>query len=120
LSESDSGTSHKTEEAPDKEDIFSDKGCFVAQRELFSFRNIPRLPYASVANEETRHATVGVSKTLFANKSLLLVAVVRELTPETVKVHYFGWGPRWDTEIPRRKGTNAKLGPPAPLWSRTA
>jgi len=45
----------------------------VAQRELFSFRNIPRLPYASVTSEDTRHATVGVSKTLFANKSLLLV-----------------------------------------------
>ncbi len=26
----------------EKNDIFSDKGCFVAQRELFSFRTIPR------------------------------------------------------------------------------
>jgi len=74
LSESsDSDNSDEIEGAPDKENIFSDKGCFVAQRELFSFRNIPRLPYASVASEDTRHATVGVSKTLFANKSLLLV-----------------------------------------------
>lgn len=67
--ESDSETSHEFEE----ESIFSDKGCFVAQRELFSFRDIPRLPYASAASEDSRHAIVGVSKTLFANKSLLLV-----------------------------------------------
>jgi len=68
---SDSDTSH--EDTTDKSDIFSDKGCFVAQRELFSFRNIPRLPYASMASEDTRQATVGISKTLFANRSLLLV-----------------------------------------------
>ena len=50
-------------------DIFSDKGCFVAQREWFSFRNIPQLPFAT----EGQHVAVGVSNTLFANRSLLLV-----------------------------------------------
>jgi hypothetical protein len=50
-------------------DIFKDAGCFVAQRELFSFRTIPRLPFSSA----TRGATVCVSQTLFANRSLLLV-----------------------------------------------
>lgn len=45
----------------------------MAQRELFNFRTIPRLPFASVASEDTCHTVVGVSKTLFANKSLLLV-----------------------------------------------
>jgi hypothetical protein len=50
-------------------DIFKDAGCFVAQRELFSFRTIPRLPFSSAA----RNAVVCVSQTLFANRSLLLV-----------------------------------------------
>ena len=59
--------------SPDDIDLFLDKGCFVAQRELFSFRNIPRLPYAPMATENARHVTVGLSKTLFANRSLLLV-----------------------------------------------
>ena len=49
--------------------LFADKGCFVAQREWFSFRNIPQLPFAS----EKQHVAVGVSNTLFANRSLLLV-----------------------------------------------
>lgn len=43
-------------------DLFNDKGCFVAQRELFNFRNIPRLPYAPIASESPRHVTVCVSK----------------------------------------------------------
>ena len=36
-------------------------------------------------------------------------AIVREVTPETVKVHYFGWGSRWDTDLPRKKGINPKV-----------
>lgn len=32
-------------------------------------------------------------------------AIVREITPDTVKVHFFGWGSRWDAELPRRKGS---------------
>ena len=28
--------------------------------------------------------------------------VVRELTPDTVKVHYMGWSSMWDTDLPRR------------------
>ena len=36
--------------------------------------------------------------------------IVREVTPDTVKVHYFGWGSKWDTFLPRRKGaTNSKV-----------
>eukprot|EP00804_Cyclotella_cryptica_P029210 CCRYP_011647-RC/>CCRYP_011647-RC protein AED:0.05 eAED:0.05 QI:124/1/1/1/1/1/6/1079/1337 len=48
-------------------------------------------------------------------------AIVRELTPETVKVHYFGWGSRWDGELPRRKGMGTKnISPPMPLWTKTS
>ncbi len=54
-------------------DLFCDKGCFVAQRELFSFRNIPRLPYSPVATGDNLYRAVSVSKTLFANRSLLLI-----------------------------------------------
>ena len=60
----------------EKNDIFSDKGCFVAQRELFSFRTIPRLPYTTTGGggeEDHRNATVAISKTMFANRSLILV-----------------------------------------------
>lgn len=54
-------------------DLFKDKGVFIAQRELFSFRSIPRLPYAPMASEDARHVVVCMSKTLFANRTLLLV-----------------------------------------------
>jgi hypothetical protein len=51
-------------------------------------------------------------------------AIVREITPDTVKVHYFGWGSKWDTILPLRKGAaEGKLKsrlPPAPLWSKTS
>ncbi|KAL7518675.1 hypothetical protein ACHAWX_003486 [Stephanocyclus meneghinianus] len=48
-------------------------------------------------------------------------AIVREVTPETVKVHYFGWGSRWDGELPRRKGIGTKnISPPMPLWTKTS
>lgn len=60
----------------EKNDLFSDKGCFVAQRELFSFRTIPRLPYTTTGGggeEDHRNATVAISKTMFANRSLILV-----------------------------------------------
>lgn len=44
---------------------------------------------------------------------------MRDVTPETVKVHYFGWGSRWDAVLPRKSAANSKLMPPAPLWTRT-
>lgn len=69
MSDGDSGTSH--DDDSDKGGIFRDKGCFVTQRELFSFRNIPRLPYNGI--NSSRHVTVAISKTMFANRSLLLV-----------------------------------------------
>lgn len=72
MSEADSGTSHD-EEIYANGDIFRDKGCFVAQRELFSFRTIPRLPYAMTGSEDCRNAAVAISKTMFANRSLILV-----------------------------------------------
>ena len=36
-------------------------------------------------------------------------AIVTELTPKTVKVHYSGWGSRWDGELPTRKGVGNKV-----------
>ena len=47
-----------------------DRGCFVAQRELPRFRSVPRL--MRVANPGETIA-VAISKTLFANRSVLLV-----------------------------------------------
>ncbi|KAL9189843.1 hypothetical protein ACHAXT_009518 [Thalassiosira profunda] len=46
-------------------------------------------------------------------------AIVREVTPATVKVHYFGWASKWDADLPRRKGTDSKLSPPMPLWTKS-
>ena len=69
LSDDDDGYTSEESSSAAGIDIFRDAGCFVAQRELFSFRTIPRLPFASVA----RNVTVCVSQTLFANRSLLLV-----------------------------------------------
>ena len=63
-----------TPSAEEKNDLFKDQGCFVAQRELFSFRNIPRLPYAlATGDDDTGNVVAAISKTLFANRSLLLV-----------------------------------------------
>jgi hypothetical protein len=71
---SDSGSRTSCEDDTEKKvGIFRDKGCFVTQRELFSFRNIPRLPYSSNKIDRNRHVTVAISKTMFANRSLLLV-----------------------------------------------
>lgn len=49
-------------------------------------------------------------------------AVVREVTDETVRVHYLGWASKWDAVLRRRRdcnddSVNYKLNPPAPLWS---
>lgn len=49
---------------------FFDQGCFVAQRELPRFRTVPRLMFAP--RTETNIA-VAISKTLFANRTVLLV-----------------------------------------------
>lgn len=54
-------------------DAYRDKGCFVAQRELMSFRNIPCLPYTPMSSKGARPVTVSMSKTLFSNRTLLLV-----------------------------------------------
>jgi hypothetical protein len=47
-----------------------DRGCFVAQRELPRFRSVPRLLHKPAPGER---AVVVISKTLFANRSVLLV-----------------------------------------------
>lgn len=47
-----------------------DSGCFVAQRELPRFRSVPRLMHAPNPDESV---VVAISKTLFANRSVLLV-----------------------------------------------
>lgn len=47
-----------------------DSGCFVAQRELPRFRSVPRLMHSP---DSDNHVAVAISKTLFANRSVLLV-----------------------------------------------
>ena len=64
-------------------DLFADKGVFVAQRDLPSFRTIPRLPYAPPDASNAKlfkrgvnlntSAVVAISKTMFASRTLLLV-----------------------------------------------
>jgi hypothetical protein len=48
-----------------------DKGFFIAQRELPRFRTVPRLIHAKHSNDLI--PAVGISKTLFASRSVLLV-----------------------------------------------
>jgi hypothetical protein len=61
------------------DDLFKDKGFFIAQRELPHFRSIPRLTYAPPMshsgewNDKDSCVVVAISKSLFANHSLLLV-----------------------------------------------
>lgn len=53
-------------------------------------------------------------------------AIVREETEDLVKVHYIGWGSRWDAWIRRFDQSCYPTdfqhlpGPPAPLWSRSS
>jgi len=47
-------------------------------------------------------------------------AVVREVGEDTVKVHFVGWGGKWDTTLPRRRREGSAVPPPAPLWTRTS
>lgn len=63
----------KASEKGGSNDTYRDKGCFVAQRELMSFRNIPCLPYSPKSTEVARDVTLCMSKTLFSNRTLLLV-----------------------------------------------
>lgn len=57
------------EGATTKEEHF-DHGCFVAQRDLPRFRSVPRLIHMAEGDETV---AVAISKTLFANRSVLLV-----------------------------------------------
>lgn len=36
-------------------------------------------------------------------------AIVRDIKPNSVRVHYFGWGSKWDAELPRRSGSGSKV-----------
>ena len=62
-------------------DLFTDKGFFIAQRELPSFRSIPRLLYSPPNLNRKRNwnslndlAVVAVSKSSFAQRSILVVS----------------------------------------------
>jgi len=47
--------------------------------------------------------------------------IIREVTADKVKVHYFGWASKWDATLPRYKNVGtSKLSPPAPLWTKTS
>ena len=59
-----------TPETPPADDGLFDHGCFVAQRELPRFRSVPRIMYSPPEGEP---ATVAISKTLFAGRSILIV-----------------------------------------------
>ena len=36
-------------------------------------------------------------------------AIVRDIKTNSVRVHYFGWGSKWDAELPRRSGSGSKV-----------
>ena len=74
-------------------DLFADRGCFVAQRELAHFRSVPRLPYhpppalqtslkrpnsgsssqQQQQQQQQQAVVAAISKTLFASRTLMLV-----------------------------------------------
>lgn len=59
-------------------DLFMDKGCFVAQRELHNFRSVPRLHYTPPTVKDGRKQSwepvvLAISKSLFASRTVLLV-----------------------------------------------
>jgi len=66
------------------EDLFHDKGNFIAQRDLPPFKAVPRLAYAPPGSTNAKAikkgitldqcAVVAISKTMFASRTLMLVA----------------------------------------------
>ena len=72
-------------------DLFADRGCFVAQRELAHFHSVPRLPYhpppvsqtslkrsnsgssSQQQQQQQQSVVAAISKTLFASRTLMLV-----------------------------------------------
>jgi len=68
----------KNERPMKKIDLFSDKGYFVAQRELPHFRSVPRLPLKRHKPSSWKcrddYAVVALSKCLFAGRSLLAIS----------------------------------------------
>ena len=49
-------------------------------------------------------------------------AIVCDVKSETIKVHYFGWGSKWDVKLPRTNGSSSsgsKLSSPMPLWTKS-
>jgi len=77
----DTEQTHDDRGAPNNEyDLFSDKGYFVAQRELPHFRSVPRLhfsrpkPAGGSWKNNADFAVVAISKCLFATRSLLVIS----------------------------------------------
>jgi hypothetical protein len=71
-------TEERNERPMRKVDLFSDKGYFVAQRELPNFRSVPRLPFPRPKTSSWQYrddfAVVAISKCLFAGRSILAVS----------------------------------------------
>jgi len=66
-------TEEQKQQQIETNDLFSDQGCFIAQRELPHFRTVPRLMYSPTDDDINATAVVAFSKTLFASRSQLLV-----------------------------------------------
>ena len=78
----DSPKAEPPEDQQKQSDLFADRGCFVAQRELAHFRSVPRLPYhpppvpqqslkrsnsgSSSLQQQQPSVVAAISKTLFA------------------------------------------------------
>ena len=93
---------------------------------LVETRRTVNSPWPRQALELATHVSVGdfIDAQDVAGK--WYEAVVREVDPETVTVHYCGWASRWDTKIRRRRPeenseskSSKEVMPPAPLWSQT-
>ena len=88
---------------------------------LVEVRNSPTSKWTRGPLELTNRLQVGDYVDAQDSARKWYEAIVCDVKSETtIKVHYFGWGSKWDVKLPRTNSSSgSKLSSPMPLWTKT-
>lgn len=88
---------------------------------LVEVRNSPTSKWTREPLELTNRLQVGDYVDAHDSARKWYEAIVCDVKSETtIKVHYFGWGSKWDVNLPRTNSSSgSKLSSPMPLWTKT-
>jgi hypothetical protein len=88
---------------------------------LVEVRNSPTSKWTREPLELTNRLQVGDYVDAQDSARKWYEAIVCDVKSETtIKVHYFGWGSKWDVKLPRTNNSSgSKLSSPMPLWTKT-